>query len=72
LLAGSAPCQAVPTGIVGVLPGQDFPAPFQARCGLCAAGQFVVILQWARIVTESQSGTATGENLLAAPDIPKI
>jgi hypothetical protein len=52
--------------------GQDFPAPFQARRGIRAAGQFVVILQWARIVTESQSSTATGENPASSADIPKI
>jgi hypothetical protein len=56
----------VPAGIVGVISGQDFPAPLQARAAYALTGQFVVILQWARIVTESQSGTASGENPLAA------
>ncbi|RFU47554.1 hypothetical protein D0B32_14160 [Paraburkholderia sp. DHOC27] len=30
--------------------------------GYALTGQFFVILQWARIVTESQSGTAMGTN----------
>jgi hypothetical protein len=47
--------------LVGVLlPGQDFPAPCQARRGIRADRAIVLILQWARIVTESQSVTATG------------
>jgi hypothetical protein len=66
LLAGSTPFQAEPAGIIGVFSGQDFPAPLQARAAYTLAGQFVVILQWGRIVTESQSGTATSENLLTA------
>jgi hypothetical protein len=45
--------------LLGVqLPGQGFPAPCQARRGLRATGQFILILQWARIVTESQISTA--------------
>jgi hypothetical protein len=65
------PFQAVPAGIFGVFPGRDVPAPCQARCGYAQTGQFVVILQWARIVTESQSSTATSENLLAAQLYPE-
>ncbi|MGF6769551.1 hypothetical protein P3T18_002021 [Paraburkholderia sp. GAS199] len=42
--------------------GQDFPAPFRPVAQCTLIGQFVVILQWGRIVTESQSATATGEN----------
>jgi len=61
----------VPAGIVGVISGQDFPAPLQARAAYALTGQFVVILQWARIVTESQSGTASGENPLAARRYPE-
>ena len=47
--------------LVGVLlPGLDFPAPCQARRGIRAGRAIVLILQWARIVTESQSAAATG------------
>ena len=47
--------------LVGVLlPGLDFPAPCQARRGIRADRAIVLILQWARIVTESQSAAATG------------
>ena len=47
--------------LVGVLlPGLDFPAPYQARRGIRADRAIVLILQWARIVTESQSAAATG------------
>jgi len=62
-------------GTVGVFPGLDFPAPLQARRALftdrALTGQIVLILQWARIVTESQSGTATGGNPSAAHRYPE-
>jgi hypothetical protein len=72
LLAGSVPSQAVPAGIVGVFPDKIFRRRIRPGAGYALTGQFVLILQWARIVTESQSSTATGENPPTARDIPKI
>lgn len=74
LLPGSeSPVAAA--GIVGEFPGQGFPAPLQARRAIrkhrALTGQIVLILQWARIVTESQSGAATGGNPSAAPRYPE-
>jgi hypothetical protein len=72
LLTGSAPVQALPAGIVGVIPDKIFRRRFRPGAGYALTGQFVVILQWARIVTESQSGTASRENPRRRADIPKI
>jgi hypothetical protein len=65
------PFQAGAAGCVGVIPGRGFPAPPMARRDAALTGQFGVILQWARIVTEWQSGTATSENLPAAHRYPE-
>jgi hypothetical protein len=53
-------------------PDKIFRRRFRPGTAYALTGQFVVILQWGRIVTESQSGTATGEILLRRTDIPKI
>jgi hypothetical protein len=47
-------------------PDKIFRRRFRPGTAYALTGQFVVILQWGRIVTESQSGTATGENPSAA------
>jgi len=71
-LAGKrAPFQAMPAGVFGVSPDKIFRRRFRPGAAHALTGQFVVILQWARIVTESQSGTATGENPPAAHRYPE-
>ena len=61
LLTGGAPFEAVGQPVCRrAAPGLDFPAPCQARRGIRAGRAIVLILQWARIVTESQSAAATG------------
>ncbi|ABE28622.1 hypothetical protein Bxe_A4378 [Paraburkholderia xenovorans LB400] len=52
-------------------PDKIFRRRFRPGAGYALTGQFVLILQWARIVTESQSGTATGENPPAARRYPE-
>ncbi|WP_146120325.1 hypothetical protein [Paraburkholderia sp. BL21I4N1] len=71
LLADSAPVQALPAGIVGVVPDKIFRRRFRPGAGYALTGQFVVILQWARIVTESQSGTASREKPRTARRYPE-
>jgi hypothetical protein len=71
LLAGSWPSQAVAAGIVGVFPRTRFSGAASGPAQYALTGQFVVILQWARIVTESQSATSTSENLLTAHQYPE-
>jgi hypothetical protein len=61
----------VPAGIIGAFPDKVFRRRFRPGTVNALTGQFVVILQWARIVTEPQSGTATGENPPALPRYPE-
>jgi|SRR5258706_8114827 len=64
-----APRTGVPAGMSALCPDEIFRRRFTPGTGCALSGQFVVILQWARIVTESQSGTTSGGKSLLPPSI---
>jgi hypothetical protein len=52
LLVGRIPFQAVPPALSAYFPDKIFRRRFRPGAAYALTGQFVVILQWARIVTE--------------------